>query len=98
MDSSCRGSTVAAEVDAVELCGAYWSGDDMLPTCDLPKDHDGDHHTEVTWPQWLARLHDTDREPSALERTLHTAWAPMLEHQLRVQPVVGKNVVLAAGD
>ena len=81
-------------MDEIELCGAYWSGDDMLPTCDLLKGHGGDHHTEVTWPQWLPRPHDPNRRPSAMERALHTVWAPVLEHQLRAQPVLGADGVL----
>lgn len=80
----------------LELCGAYWSGDDMLPTCDLPKGHAGDHHTEATWPQWLPRPLDPDREPSAMERVLHAAWGPLLAQQLGVRPITGSTSVTSA--
>lgn len=71
-----------------ELCGAYWSGEDYLPTCELPAGHEGDHQTTATWPQWTPRPpRDPSEPPSALDRALRSAWGATLAHSLSVTQV-----------
>lgn len=56
-------------------CGEIWPGEDWLPACHLPAGHEGDHATTATWPQYVPRPADEQRDPSAMERVMHSAWA-----------------------
>jgi hypothetical protein len=70
-------------------CGEPWSGEDYLPPCRLPKGHDGDHATTVTWPQWEPRPpRDPSEPPSPLESIMQGVWGKTIAHALASRPVL----------
>lgn len=80
------------------LCGVV-EGDPyegLTVECDRRKNHRGDHHAVVTWPQYVP---PPPRDPNAEPTGLHfkpELWGKVLEHQMRTMVVIETGRLRAA--